>query len=115
LEVAQLSEEELDELRKRKLAELQQQAMVEEQVAAQEADIRAQRAAVLRQILSPEARARLSNLRMVKPSFAEQIENDLIRLASANRLPEIPITDKTLKRMLAQVAGRQRDTKIQFK
>jgi DNA-binding TFAR19-related protein (PDSD5 family) len=52
---------------------------------------------------------------MVKPSFAEQLENDLIRLASSNRLPEIPITDKTLKTMLTQLAGRQRDTKIQFK
>jgi programmed cell death protein 5 len=110
-----LSEEELNELRKRKMAELQQQAMAEEQAAAQEAEIRAQRAAVLRQILSPEARSRLSNLRMVKPQFAEQLENELIRLASTKRLPEIPITDKTLKTMLAQVAGRQRDTKIQFK
>ncbi len=109
-----MSDEELDELRRRKMAELQQQAMAEEQ-ATQEAEIRAQRAAVLRQILSPEARSRLSNLRMVKPSFAEQLENDLIRLASANRLPEIPITDKTLKTMLAQLRKRQRDTKIQFK
>lgn len=110
-----MSEDELNELRRRKMAELQQQAMAEEQVAAQEAEIRAQRAAVLRQILSPEARSRLSNLRMVKPQFAEQLENELIRLASTKRLPEIPITDKTLKTMLAQVAGRQRDTKIQFK
>ncbi|MFX1510584.1 MAG: DNA-binding protein [Promethearchaeota archaeon] len=110
-----MSEDELNELRRRKMAELQQQAMAEEQVTAQEAEVRAQRAAVLRQILSPEARSRLSNLRMVKPQFAEQLENELIRLASANRLPEIPITDKTLKTMLAQVAGRQRDTKIQFK
>lgn len=109
-----MSDEELNELRRRKMAQLQQQAQVEEQ-AAQEAEIRAQRAAILRQILSPEARSRLSNLRMVKPGFAEQLENDLIRLASANRLPEIPITDKTLKTMLAQLAGRQRDTKIQFK
>ena len=110
-----MSEDELNELRRRKMAEIQQQAMAEEQVAAQEAEIRAQRSSVLRQILTPEARSRLSNLRMVKPQFAEQLENELIRLASANRLPEIPITDKTLKTMLAQVAGRQRDTKIQFK
>ena len=110
-----MSEEELNELRRRKMAELQQQAAGEEQASAQDAEIRAQRSAILRQILSPEARSRLSNLRMVKPQFAEQLENELIRLASANRLPEIPITDKTLKTMLAQVAGRQRDTKIQFK
>ncbi len=112
-----MSDEELDELRRRKMAELQQQAMVEEQAsqASQETEIRAQRAAILRQILSPEARSRLSNLRMVKPEFAQQLENELIRLASANRLPEVPVTDNTLKTMLAQLRGRQRDTKIQFK
>ncbi len=109
-----MSDEELDELRRRKMAELQQQAMAEQQVAQEEA-IRAQRAAVLRQILSPEARDRLNNLRMVKPEFAEQLENELIRLAQAKRLPEVPISDKTLKTMLAQVQSRKRDTKIQFR
>jgi programmed cell death protein 5 len=109
-----MSDEELDELRRRKMAELQQQAMAEQQ-AAQEDAIRAQRAAVLRQILTAEARDRLNNLRMVKPEFAEQLENELIRLAQANRLPEIPITDKTLKTMLSQLRSRQRDTKIEFR
>ncbi|MFW9983869.1 MAG: DNA-binding protein [Candidatus Odinarchaeota archaeon] len=109
-----MSDEELDELRRRKMAELQQQAMAEQQVAQEEA-IRAQRAAVLRQILSPEARDRMNNLRMVKPEFAEQLENELIRLAQVNRLPEVPISDKTLKTMLAQVQSRKRDTKIEFR
>ena len=109
-----MSDEELDELRRRKMAELQQQAMAEQQVAQEEA-IRAQRVAVLRQILSPEARDRLNNLRMVKPEFAEQLENELIRLAQTNRLPEVPISDKTLKTMLTQVQSRKRDTKIKFK
>ncbi|MDO8056839.1 MAG: DNA-binding protein, partial [Candidatus Hermodarchaeota archaeon] len=97
-----MSEDELEELRRRKMAELQQQAALEQQVVSQEAEIRAQRAAVLRQILTPEARERLANLRMVKAGFAEQLENELIRLAQMNRLPEIPITDKTLKTMLSQ-------------
>lgn len=109
-----MSDEELDELRRRKMAELQQQAMAEQQVAQEEA-IRAQRAAVLRQILSPEARDRMNNLRMVKPEFAEQLENELIRLAQVNRLPEVPISDKTLKTMLVQVQSRKRDTKIEFR
>lgn len=110
-----MSEDELEELRRRKMAELQQQAALEQQAATQEAEIRAQRAAVLRQILTPEARERLANLRMVKAGFAEQLENELIRLAQMNRLPEVPITDKTLKTMLSQVKGRQRETKIKFR
>lgn len=109
-----MSDDELEELRRRKIAELQQQAVAEQHVA-QEEEIRAQRAAVLRQLLTPEARSRLTNLRMVKPAFAEQLENELIRLAQVNRLPEVPITDKTLKTMLSQLRARQRDTKIKFR
>ncbi len=109
-----MSDDELEELRRRKMAQLQQQAMVEQQ-EAQEEEIRAQRAAILRQILTTEARSRLTNLGMVKPAFAEQLENELIRLAQTKRLPEIPITDKTLKTMLAQLRSRQRETKIKFK
>ncbi|MFX0169987.1 MAG: DNA-binding protein [Candidatus Hodarchaeota archaeon] len=110
-----MSEDELEELRRRKMAELQQQAALEQQAAAQEAEIRAQRAAILRQILTPKARERLANLRMVRRGFAEQLENELIRLAQVNRLPEVPISDKTLKTMLSQVKSRQRETKIEFR
>lgn len=110
-----MSDEELEELKRRRMAELQQQAAAAQEQADQEDTIRQQRAAILRQLLTTEARSRLSNLRMVKPAFAEQLENELIRLAQINRLPEIPITDKTLKQMLAQLASRQRETKIQFK
>lgn len=106
-------DEELEQLRRRRLAELQDAAAVEQQ-AAQEQELRQQRAAVLRQILSTEARTRLSNLRMVKPAFAEQLENELIRLAQANRLPAIPVTDKQLKAMLAQLQARTREPKVRF-
>jgi programmed cell death protein 5 len=109
-----LSDDELEQLKRRKLAELQQ-AAAQEQMAAQEDEIRRQRAAVLRQILTAEARSRLTNLRMVKPAFAEQLENELIRLAQMKKLPEIPITDRTLKTMLAQLQARTREPKIQFK
>ena len=110
-----MSDDELEALRRRRMTELQQQAAAKEQAAVQEQEIRKQRAAVLRQILTAEARARLTNLRMVKEAFAEQLENELIRLAQMNRLPEIPVTDKTLKQMLAQLRARQREPKVQFK
>ena len=106
-------DEDLAELRRRRLAELQDAAAAEQQ-AAQDQEIRTQRAAVLRQILTAEARTRLSNLRMVKPAFAEQLENELIRLAQANRLPGIPVTDKQLKAMLAQLQARTREPKVRF-
>ncbi len=110
-----MSDDELEQLKRRRLAELQQQAAAQEQMAAQEEEVLKQRAAILRKILTADARSRLSNLRMVKPAFAEQLENELIRLAQMNKLPEIPIKDKTLKQMLAQLQGRTREPKIHFK
>ena len=109
-----MSDDELEQLRRRRMAELQQAAEAEQHVA-QEEQIKQQRAAVLRQLLTTAARARLSNLRMVKPAFAEQLENEIIRLAQINRLPEVPISDKTLKQMLSQLQTRQRETKIKFR
>ena len=110
-----MGDEELERLRRRKLAELQRAMAEEQRRAAAEQELQKQKAAILRQILTPQARARLTNIRMVKPGFAEQVENELIRLAQMNRLPSIPLTDEQLKRMLAGVRARMREPKVQFK
>lgn len=73
--------------------------------------VEVQKQAILRRILSPEARQRLTNLKMVKPDFAEQIELQLIQLAQAGRL-KIPVTDEQLKEILARLQSQRRDIKI---
>ncbi|MCP4763199.1 MAG: hypothetical protein GY870_15610, partial [archaeon] len=73
-------EEQLEALRRRKLAELQQQAMQQEAATQQQASYEKQKYLVMRTILTQEARQRLENIRMVKPQFAEQIELQLIQL-----------------------------------
>lgn len=101
---------ELEELKRRKLLELQRRAMEAKKREEEEA----QRQAILRRILTPEARSRLMNLKMVRPQFAEQLEIQLIQLAQSGRLP-IPLTDKQLKAILLQLEGRRRSTRIIFK
>jgi programmed cell death protein 5 len=106
-----MSEEELEELRRRKLLQLQQQ-MAEQQYQSQvQQQIEEQKQAVLRRILTPAARQRLTNLRMVKPNFTGQLELQLIQLAQQRRI-NIPITDEQLKKILAQLQSRRRDIKI---
>jgi programmed cell death protein 5 len=86
--------------------------MTDEQKQGQaEQQMEAQKQALLRQILSPEARQRLTNLKMVKPEFTEQIELQLIQLAQAGKLP-IPLSDAQLKQILIQLQSRKRETKI---
>ena len=109
-----MSDDELEAIRQRKLAELQQQA-AQEQVAEQQAsEVQAQKEAILRKILTPEARSRLTNIRMVKPQLAEQIEMQLIQLASSGRLKS-QVSDEQLKTLLQQLQGRERERKVTFR
>ena len=85
-----MSDEELDAIRRRKLSAYQHRASDEQRQAQAEKEIDAQKEALLKQILSPEARQRLTNLKMVKPDFTEQIELQLIQLAQSGKMP-IPL------------------------
>ena len=105
-----MSDEELEEIRRRKLLAMQQRGDEQKQAQA-ERQLEAQKQALLRQILSTEARQRLTNLKMVKPEFTEQLELQLIQLAQTGKLP-IPLPDAQLKQILVQLQSRKRETKI---
>ncbi|MFW9925668.1 MAG: DNA-binding protein [Candidatus Thorarchaeota archaeon] len=109
-----MSDDELEAIRQRKEAQLRDQALREQTNEQQIAEAQAQKEALLRQILTPEARARLTNIRIVKPQFAEQIEIQLIQLAGSGRLRE-RITDEQLKGLLQQLQGKERERKISFR
>ncbi len=100
-------EMELEEIRRRKLIEMQRR-LVEEQKRAQ---IETAKQTALRQILTPEARQRLTNIKMVKPDFAEQIELQLIQIAQSGRV-NLPITDEQLKAILVKLQSERRNIRI---
>jgi len=106
-----MSDEELDAIRRKKLSALQQRASDEQKPGQAEKQIEDQKQALLKQILSPEARQRLTNLKMVKPEFTEQLELQLIQLAQMGKIP-IPLSDVQLKQILIQLQSRKRETKI---
>jgi programmed cell death protein 5 len=106
-----MSDEELEQIRKRKLLSMQNR-MSEEQRQAQAAQqLEQQKQALLSKILTPEARQRLNNLKMVRQEFTEQIEMQLIEMAQTGKLP-IPLSDAQLKQILLQLQSRKRETKI---
>jgi programmed cell death protein 5 len=109
-----MSDDELEAIRQRKEAQLRDQALREQANEQQNAEVQAQREALLRQILTPEARARLTNIKIVKPQFAEQIEMQLIQLASSGRLKD-RVTDEQLRSLLQQLQGKERERKISFR
>ncbi len=100
------SDEELAALRQRRLAEMKARAQQQEQTAEAQADAEAQKQALMRKILTPEARQRLQNVKLVRPDFAAQIELQLLQLAQSGRVP-LPITDELLKKLLEQIQSQQ--------
>ena len=109
-----MSDDELEAIRQRKLASLRQQALREQAEEQAAVEAQAQKESILRQILTPEARQRLANIKIVKPQFAEQIEMQLIQLASTGRLKG-QVTDEQLKALLQQLQGKERERKITFR
>ena len=114
----------LDELRRKRMQELQQQAAANENQQAQQQmqqqqmqqqqmqqEMEAQKRQLMMQILTPEARSRLANLRLTKPEFVDQIEIQLIQLAQSGRMKG-KITDEQLKVLLKQLSGQKRDINI---
>lgn len=104
-------DEEIELIRRRKLAELQR-SLIEEQKKAQiRQELEARKQAILKTILTSEARARLTNIKMVKPEIAESLESQLIQLAQSGRIPT-PITDGQLKEILRRIQSLRRDIRI---
>ncbi|MEE1151383.1 DNA-binding protein [Methanobrevibacter sp. UBA212] len=113
---------ELDEIRQKRMAELQaqqaaaqnqaqQQAMAQAQQQEAQAQFEAQKKQILGQIMTPEARQRLANLKLTKPEMVNNIELQLIQSAQAGSLRG-KVTDDQLKVLLRQIAGQKREIKI---
>jgi len=98
---------ELERIRQQKMAELQ--ARIAEEEARRQREL--ERTAAMRVILTPEARQRLNNLKLVKPELVERIEEYLIQLAQSGQLRS-QIDDETLKMILDKLMPKRRDIKI---
>ncbi len=107
-------DEKLEAMRRKRLSELQQRLTQERQRVQMEQQVEMQKQALIRRILSPDARQRLTNLKMVKPDFATQIELQLLQLAQSGRL-KIPVTGDQLKQILAQLQSERRNIRIRRK
>lgn len=103
--------DDVEELKKRKLRELQQRLQEERMREEQRKQLELQRKALLMEVMTPEARGRLANIKMAKPEFAAQVEGLLLQLAQTGQLKQ-KITDSQLKQILLKISGKRRDIKI---
>ncbi|MCK4327178.1 MAG: DNA-binding protein [Candidatus Diapherotrites archaeon] len=103
----------LDELRQKRAADLQ--AQLADRQAEQETRVamELQKDAVLKQLLTPAAKSRLTTLKLGNPLLAEQVEKLVIYLAQSGRVQKID--DATLKQLLSKISGEKREITIKRK
>lgn len=107
-------DKELENLRKKRLQELQQQASLQEDLEEQETQekqFEEQKKMVLRAILTTEARERLGRIKIARPEIVESIENQLIMAAQSGKLKN-KINDEQLLMLLSKAIPKKRDIKI---
>ena len=98
-------DENIEDIKRRKFEQAQ---TAQQQQALTEHDAKKQ--AILRQILTPDARDRLNTLRMTKPEFVTNIESQLIALAQNGKLQKID--DAKLKSLLFRLQPKKREMQI---
>lgn len=110
-----MGDDELAELRRRKMEDLQRQQMeqqaMEQQAVQQEQQLEAQIQSILKQVMEPEARERLNTIKLTRPEFARAVEQQIVMLAQSGRLRQ-KITDEQLKNLLQQLTPSKRDFSI---
>ncbi|USZ71243.1 DNA-binding protein [Natronosalvus halobius] len=108
------SDDDLEELRRKKLEQLQDRADSQggqgqgqgqvdaeaQEAAQQQAD--AQRQALLRQYLTDDARKRLNTVKMSKQQFGEQVERQVVALAQSGRI-QGKIDDQKMEQLLKEL------------
>ncbi len=100
-------DEELEELKRRQMEELLRRKSEEERRKQEEMAREAQKQEILRRVMTPEARARLTNVKLVRPELATAVEDYIINLALSGQLKSM-IDDATLKQILYVLDSRTR-------
>ena len=99
------TDEELEELRRKKMEQLKDRQGGEDQQEAAEAQrqqAEAQKEAMLKQALTDGARKRLNTVKMSKPQFGEKVEQQVVALAQSGRL-QGKIDEEKMKDILEEM------------
>lgn len=107
-------DDELAELRRRKMEQMQRQAMDQqtmEEEAQRQQQIESQIRVMLMEILEPDARERLNTIKLTRPEFAKAVEQQLVMLAQSGRIRQ-RISDEQLKALLSQLTPSKKEFRI---
>ncbi|HIQ24091.1 MAG TPA: DNA-binding protein [Pyrodictium delaneyi] len=113
--MAEFYDDELEAIKRKKLAELQRRLQMEEELRRRQQEEAARRDALLRAILTPKARERIANVKLVRPELAKIVEDNIIALVQAGQL-QPPVDEETVKKLLEAIYERtRREPRIRIK
>lgn len=99
--------DDIEEIRRKKREEMKkrQEEMKEQQEEEQSAlQQEMQKQVILKQILDPKARERLTRIKMANPQYGEQIESVLFQLLQSGRIKQ-KLDEEKFKKLIHQVFG----------
>ncbi len=102
-------EEDIEELKRRKLAELQQRYALQQELLKQ-IEAEKQINLILKRLATPQAIERLKNVRLVNRALYLKAVQQIIALAQSGQLKE-KISDEQMKKLL-MLLSKRRETKI---
>jgi len=113
-----MADADLDEIRARRMAELQQQMGGGPQDGNKQEEMRQQQEemknGMLSQLLDQQARARLNTIAVAKPEKAKMVENMLIQMARTGQI-QGKLGEAQLKNLLERVSSQtQKTTTVKF-
>merc|ERR1711862_1042493 len=100
----------IEAIRNKRLNDMQSQQRQSEE---KQREMQEQKRVMLAQILTPDARERLSRILLVKPERAALVENHLIQAASSGQIRG-KVDESTLRGMLNQVSTQESKTKVTY-
>ncbi len=100
-------EEESEMIKRKKLEQLKKQLEASEAQEETDEQYEQQKEALLRSLLTPEARERLGRVRVARPEVAEGVEQQIMMLSQRGMLKG-KIDDETLKKLLKKITDNQK-------
>ncbi len=107
-------ENELDQLRQQRMEELKARMAQQQNAEQQAVEAEQQLDGLLRQVLEPEAKARLSNIRLVNRELYYKTAQTIAYIAKSGKLHQ-KISEAELKKLLERLSPPKKEIRIKRK
>jgi len=102
--------DDIEALKRQKLQQLQQQQEQQQEQRQKIQQVMQQIDAIIRRLLTAEARQRLENLTLIKPELVQKLKVYLAQLYVSGQAKQID--DQQLKQILQKLQGQKKEMKI---